>query len=130
MFKQVIEKLTELGKELGIKTVFVQDIYQINNNPDISYPVLVIESDETRETLDLWQYRFRLTYVDILAEDQSNLIDIQSTRMELLSKLLRNIPENWNLTSSSYRTFLQRFNDECSGVYCWITLEVPKEDIC
>ena len=130
MFKQVIEKLTELGKELGIKTAFVQDIYQINNNPDISYPVLVIESDETRETLDLWQYRFRLTYVDILAEDQSNLIDIQSTGMELLSKLLRNIPENWNLTSSSYRTFLQRFNDECSGVYCWITLEVPKEDIC
>lgn len=130
MFKQVIEKLTELGKELGIKTVFVQDIYQINNNPDIFYPVLVIESDETRETLDLWQYRFRLTYVDILAEDQSNLIDIQSTGMELLSKLLRNIPENWNLTSSSYRTFLQRFNDECSGVYCWITLEVPKEDIC
>ena len=130
MFKQVIEKLTELGKELGIKTVFVQDIYQINNNPDIYYPVLVIESDETRETLDLWQYRFRLTYVDILAEDQSNLIDIQSTGMELLSKLLRNIPENWNLTSSSYRTFLQRFNDECSGVYCWITLEVPKEDIC
>ena len=130
MFKQVIEKLTELGKELGIKTVFVQDIYQIDNNPDISYPVLVIESDETRETLDLWQYRFRLTYVDILAEDQSNLIDIQSTGMELLSKLLRNIPENWNLTSSSYRTFLQRFNDECSGVYCWITLEVPKEDIC
>lgn len=130
MFKQVIEKLTELGKELGIKTVFVQDIYQINNNPDISYPVLVIESDETRETLDLWQYRFRLTYVDILAEDQSNLIDIQSTGMELLSKLLRNIPENWNLTSSSYRTFLQRFNDECSGVYCWINLEVPKEDIC
>lgn len=130
MFKQVIEKLTELGKELGIKTVFVQDIYQINNNPDISYPVLVIESDETRETLDLWQYRFRLTYIDILAEDQSNLIDIQSTGMELLSKLLRNIPENWNLTSSSYRTFLQRFNDECSGVYCWITLEVPKEDIC
>ena len=130
MFKQVIEKLTELGKELGIKTVFVQDIYQINNNPDISYPVLVIESDETRETLDLWQYRFRLTYVDILAEDQSNLIDIQSAGMELLSKLLRDIPENWNLTSSSYRTFLQRFNDECSGVYCWITLEVPKEDIC
>lgn len=130
MFKQVIEKLTELGKELGIKTVFVQDIYQINNNPDISYPVLVIESDETRETLDLWQYRFRLTYVDILAEDQSNLIDIQSTGMELLSKLLRDIPENWNLTSSSYRTFLQRFNDECSGVYCWITLEVPKEGIC
>lgn len=130
MFKQVIEKLTELGKELGIKTVFVQDIYQINNNPDISYPVLVIESDETRETLDLWQYRFRLTYVDILAEDQSNLIDIQSTGMELLSKLLRDVPENWNLTSSSYRTFLQRFNDECSGVYCWITLEVPKEDIC
>lgn len=130
MFKQVIEKLTELGKKLGIKTVFVQDIYQINNNPDISYPVLVIESDETRETLDLWQYRFRLTYVDILAEDQSNLIDIQSTGMELLSKLLRDIPENWNLTSSSYRTFLQRFNDECSGVYCWITLEVPKEDIC
>lgn len=130
MFKQAIEKLTELGKELGIKTVFVQDIYQINNNPDISYPVLVIESDETRETLDLWQYRFRLTYVDILAEDQSNLIDIQSTGMELLSKLLRDIPENWNLTSSSYRTFLQRFNDECSGVYCWITLEVPKEDIC
>ena len=130
MFKQVIEKLTELGKELGIKTVFVQDIYQINNNPDISYPVLVIESDETRETLDLWQYRFRLTYVDILAEDQSNLIDIQSTGMELLSKLLRDIPENWNLTSSSYRTFLQRFHDECSGAYCWITLEVPKEDIC
>lgn len=130
MFKQVIEKLTELGKELGIKTVFVQDIYQINNNPDISYPVLVIESDETRETLDLWQYRFRLTYIDILAEDQSNLIDIQSIGMELLSKLLRDIPENWNLTSSSYRTFLQRFNDECSGVYCWITLEVPKEDIC
>ena len=130
MFKQVIEKLTELGKELGIKTVFVQDIYQINNNPDISYPVLVIESDETRETLDLWQYRFRLTYVDILAEDQSNLIDIQSTGMELLSKLLRDIPDNWNLTSSSYRTFLQRFNDECSGEYCWITLEVPKEDIC
>lgn len=133
MFKNVIEKLTRLGKELGTKTVYVQDIYQLNNEPDIAYPVLVIESDETTETLDMWSYRFRLTYIDILADEslvQSDMVDIQSTGLELLSKLLRSIPEDWNLASSSYRTFLQRFNDQCSGVYCWITLEIPKDSIC
>lgn len=130
-YQRLVEALTEVAKNLyNVNTVFHSDIYQLNNEPDVKYGVICIEPDEITETEDFWQYRFRLTYVDILDTERSNLLEIQSTGLENLSVLLRSVPENYETLSKSYRTFNMRFNDECAGVYCWCTFQVPKTNIC
>lgn len=133
-YQELVEFLTRQAKKLyNVNTVFHSDIYQLNNEPDVKYGVICIEPDEITETEDFWQYRFRLTYVDILKAEgpiQSNLLEIQSNGLECLSVLLRGLPEDYEILSKSYRTFNMRFNDDCAGAYCWCTIQVPKGVTC
>lgn len=135
MLKEVITTLTDLAKRSDISTILHSDVYQLNNLPDLSYSVLCIEQDEHTELEDVWRLRLRLTYVDLLPESNPedynfSLLDIQDTGLQKISNILNGIPEDWLIESRAYRVFNQRFNDDCAGVYCWITLDVPKHYRC
>lgn len=135
MLKEVISTLTDLAHKSSIKTILHSDVYQLNNLPDLDYSVLCIEQDEHTELDDVWRLRLRLTYVDLLPEsnpedNNSSLIQIQDDGLMKISNILKGIPEDWLIESKAYRVFNQRFNDDCAGVYCWITLDVPNSDDC
>lgn len=135
MIKEVITTLTDLAHKSNIKTILHSDVYQLNNLPDLTYSVLCIEQDEHTELEDVWRLRLRLTYVDLLPESNpedynSSLLEIQDQGLSKISNILNGIPEDWLIESRAYRVFNQRFNDDCAGVYCWITLDVPKDSRC
>ena len=88
---------------------------------------------EHRTTADssLIQYAFTFFYADRLTENAGNELEVQSVGIETLENIIRQL-EDMGIYAGEYtfRTFNQRFNDDCAGVFCTLTLEVRKDGVC
>lgn len=105
----------------------------MNARPSIAYDV-VFASQTTHREVERWDYYgFNLFYVSRLDDDlESNRLEVQSIGKEVLDNIIRNVCEELDIEypTVSYTPFTQRFVDECAGVYCTITFEIPKDVIC
>ena len=121
------------AKQPTIASIVRNDVFRLNALPDAKYGVLAWLQGEHRTSLesDLLQYAFTLFYVDRLTFDKSNEVEIQSVGIETLENILRTL-EGYGIVALEhyFRTFNQRFADECAGVYCTVTFEVPKDTLC
>jgi hypothetical protein len=116
-----------------IASIVRNDVFRLNSFPDAKYSVFAWLQGEHRTALDsdLLQYSFTFFYVDRLTFDKGNEVEIQSVGIETLENILRTL-EAYGIVAGehTFRTFNQRFADECAGVYCAVTLEVPKDTMC
>ena len=59
------------------------------------------------------------------------LLEIQSHGIETLTNILDTLPDLGLYPSEyTFRTFNQRFSDECAGVFCNVSLEARKDGLC
>lgn len=116
-----------------IHSIVRNDVFRLNSLPDAKYGVFAWLQGEHRtdELADLFYYSFTFFYVDRLTFDKGNEVEIQSVGIETLENILTTL-EAADLMAGehTFRTFNQRFSDECAGVYCQLTLEVPKATLC
>lgn len=128
---RTIEK-TAAGQP-NIGTVVRNDVFRLNASPVVKYGAFAWLQNEhtTSEDSGLITYNFTLFYVDRLKADKSNEIEIQSQGIETLENILHTLP-GYGLFPGSYsfRTFNQRFSDECAGVFCTVQLETEKDALC
>ena len=69
--------------------------------------------------------------MDRLTADQGNRLDVQSTGIETLDNIIRDLAERGIEPGEySFQTFNQRFLDECAGVYTTVSLTVPAGSLC
>lgn len=121
------------GEQPTIKSVVRNDVYRLNSLPDARYGVFAWLQGEHRTSLDadLLNFTFTLFYVDRLTFDKKNEVEIQSVGIETLENILARLEELGVVAGEhTYRAFNERFSDECAGVFCNVTLEVPKDGIC
>lgn len=118
----------------NVKTLVRNDIFRLNAIPDVKYGVVAWLQGEhtTAEPLSsLITYNFTLFYVDRLTEDKGNEVEIQSQAIEVLENILQELGEYGLFAGShSFRTFNQRFSDECAGAFVVVSLEAQKDAIC
>lgn len=116
-----------------IKSIVRNDVYRLNALPDARYGVFAWLQGEHRTSLeaDLLQYSFTFFYVDRLTFDKANEVEIQSVGVETLENILE-VLETYGIVAKehTFRTFNERFSDECAGTFCTVTLEVPKGTLC
>ena len=116
-----------------IASIVRNDVFRLNSFPDAKYSVFAWLQGEHRTGLedDLMHYSFTFFYVDRLTFDKGNEIEIQSVGIETLENILRTL-EGYGIMAGEYtfRTFNQRFADECAGVFCNVILEMPKNTMC
>ena len=134
-FVEILEATA--AKQAAVAQIVPQDVYKLNALPDAKYGVFAWLHGTHGETIGEPDraFRFTLFYVDRLTEDKGNQLDIQSTGIEALSNILRtilfehgdevSIPE-----AVTYRPFLERFTDDCAGVFCEVGFDVAVDDIC
>lgn len=118
-----------------IRSVVENDVYRLNAIPDARYGVFAWLQGEHRtawEEADTMVYAFTLFYVDRLTFDRKNEIHVQSTGIETLENILRALEQRGIFPEGqhSFRTFNERFSDECAGVYCTVSLQVPLDLVC
>lgn len=118
------------------------DIYEINNDPNVKFPIFWMSSTQPVQELDnYWVYNLTFYYVDRLLIDSpreysTNSINISSAGISILSNIIRKIKQDDDIykidSAISYSTFndTQVFADHCAGVFCNVSLTVPKYTNC
>jgi len=118
----LLEKIIKAVPNAG--TVFLNDIYQLNQMQEVNYPAYCITQQQHTQTDDIMSFNFTLFYVDRLKDDETNRIDVQSTAISVLKQIIDTLPTQNVLVNSdvTYTTFNERFNDKCAGAYANISI--------
>ena len=133
--QQVIKAFEMVASQQPSVNMIVQnDIFRLNSKSDARYGVFGWTQGQHSASIDsdMFTYSFTFFYVDRLKNDVSNQIEVQSVGIQTLDNILRGLEELDIFVSSSYsfQTFNQRFLDECAGVFCNVSLQVPVDSLC
>ena len=130
---QLIRLFEGIAKEQPSINMIVQnDVFRINSAPSLKYGVFAWTQGQHSGSINGMQtYSFSLFYVDRLKEDKSNQVEIQSVGCSTIGNILRAL-DDYDIEVGNYtmQTFNQRFTDECAGVFCNVSLQVPATSIC
>lgn len=116
-----------------IKTIIPADPYDLNSTPDAEYGVFSWQHREHVGNVDsdIIEYGFRLYYIDRITPDRSNVVDVQSDGIAALDNMLRTLDAaGIGVGRYTFVPFVQRFCDECAGVYVNITLSAVTDNVC
>lgn len=128
---RAIEKTAALQPNVG--TVVRNDIFRLNASPVVRYGVFAWLQNEhsTNAETGIITYNFTFFYVDRLTARKDNELAIQSQGIETLENILQALPDLGLFPGDySFRTFNQRFADECAGVFCNVSIEAAKDTLC
>lgn len=121
------------AQQPSVASIVRNDVFRLNALPGVQYGVFAWLQGEHRTDAqgDLLTFNFTLFHVDRLTFDKGNEIEVQSTAIETLENILRGIAAYGIMAGEyTFRTFNQRFSDDCAGAFCVVSLEVPKDGVC
>lgn len=118
----------------SVNMVVRNDVFRLNSKSDARYGVFAWTQGQHSSSpdSDLMTYSFTFFYVDRLQNDLENQIEVQSVGVQTLDNILRRLDEIGLYVDSTYtfQTFNQRFFDECAGVFCNVSLQIPVSSVC
>ena len=122
------------SQQPSVNMIVQNDIFRLNSKSDARYGVFGWAQGQHSSSTDssMFTYSFTFFYVDRLKNDMSNQIEVQSVGIQTLDNILRKLDDLGIYISSTYsfQTFNQRFVDECAGVFCNVSLQVPVSSMC
>ena len=122
------------AKQPGVKTIVRNDIYRLNAMPDVKYGVFAWLQEEHTFSVDsgLQGFAFTLFYADRLTNGGANEVDVQSTGVEVLQNVIRELADAGIVGAGdvAIRTFNERFSDACAGAFARVRFEVPVGWLC
>ena len=120
--------LATAKKVPNINYVGTGDIYELNDKPNINYGVFYITQMNHTQGENTIDYTLTLFYVDRVLNDGSNKLAIQSNGITTIGNIINlflNTYDNVEIRYDiQYTTFLQKFVDDCSGVFANVTFTV------
>ena len=131
---EVIGRIEDVAKsQPSVNMIVRSDVFRISSAPERRYGIFswtqMQHSGEMSD--DLITYRFSLFYVDRLMENRQNEVEIQSVGIQTLDNIVRQLDDiGISAESWTFRTFTQRFLDECAGVWCEVGFQVPVSLVC
>ena len=137
MLKRLIYALIKAASvQHNIGTIYLNDVFNLNNHPDIDYGAFCITQD-THQDLNTQDgyitFNFILYYIDRLTIKKDNDVDVQSAGIDTLRNILRLLEEDndgCEVSSVNYTTFNQRFKDECAGAFARVSISWPASNNC
>lgn len=136
MTLQEVIKIFEVvaSQQPSVNMIVQNDIFRLNSKSDARYGVFGWTQGQhsTSAESSVFTYSFTFFYVDRLKHDVSNQIEVQSVGIQTLDNILRKLDDLGVYVNSTYafQTFNQRFLDECAGVFCDVSLQVPVSSVC
>lgn len=132
---KLIQTLKECAKSHdAVKTIVDNDIYKLNDMGNVEYGVFAYTQSvhTTNIDSDTITYDLTLFFVDLLQEDLSNQIEIQSKAIEVLEYVLQVLYASGIVVFGDYsfQPFSERFSDYCSGCFVQARFVSPKERFC
>ena len=106
-------------KQPNINHIGDGDVYQLNSLPNIDYSVFWVTQTNHIQMENTIEYNLTLFYIDRLMTNSDNRLQIQSNGIITIGNILNILKNNYDVEVGDiqYTTFIQRFADECSGVF-------------
>ena len=132
-FIKVMENVAEA--QPAINQIVPGDVYLLNSDKTADFGVFSWQHRQHMELVegDFRLYSFQLFYIDRQTQDGSNILEAQSTGLEVLSNIIKSLLEILDITLYErviYQPFVQRFSQECAGTYAQVTFQVPVDQLC
>lgn len=132
---QVLNMITDIASgQPNINTVLKSgDIYDLNNEDyEIKYSVFCATQQTHTFADDFFHFNFTLYYVDRLTSDQNNKNEVQSTAINVLTNVFKQIQQNidFDVIGSDITTFTQKFTALCAGAYLNIEIVTAQNSLC
>ena len=132
---QVIRLIESVASaQPSVRMIVENDIFRLNAKSDAMYGVFSFVQGQHSSSVDssFINYMFTLYYVDRLTANKDNQIEVQSVGIETLDNIIRLLDDEGVMAEDGYtfQVFTQRFLDECAGVFCNVTLQVPVSTLC
>ena len=115
-----------------INTFGEGDIYDyVDSGGEIKYPVCwMVNEPSNYDTKGLMAYSFLLIFADLLVEDKSNRLQVQSDQLQVALDFISELQLNNALLTSILDSvnidyFQERFDDFTAGVSVRLNLRVP-----
>ena len=119
---EIINKLKDIAiSKPNINYVGDGDVYTLNSLPNIDYSVFFIPQNDHSIYQDTITYSLNLFYIDRISDSEDNTLNIQSDGMLQLTNIINTLifSEDVDVDGEiSFTPFIQRFADQCAGVYC------------
>lgn len=97
---------------------FTDDVYMFLNSKQVDYSAIIFEIMNSSVNGGVVTDTYRVSIVDKLNSDESNLLDIFDTCKMSATKLLNYISEKYDVdTNISIDYIKQDFNDKLAGIY-------------
>lgn len=129
--KELIDTIIKVAKKQpNIGYVNEGDIFELNSLPNIDYSVIYITQTNHSVNADTIEYNINLFYVDRLMNDKSNRLEVQSHGINVLTNIINVLSNYYDVDVElplSFTTFVQRFVDECAGVFANIKITTESE---
>ena len=121
---EIINKLKDIAiSKPNINYVGDGDVYTLNSLPNIDYSVFFITQNDHSIYQDTITYSLNLFYIDRISDSEDNVLNIQSDGMLQLMNVINTLvfSEDVDVDGEiSFTPFIQRFADQCAGVYCTV----------
>ena len=125
---EIINKLKDIAiSKPNINFVGDGDVYVLNSLPNIDYSVFFITQNDHSIYQDTITYSLNLFYIDRISDSEDNTLNIQSDGMLQLTNVINTLvfSEDVDVEGDiTFTPFIQRFADQCSGVYCTVRFVV------
>ena len=119
---EIINKLKDIAiSKPNINWVGDGDVYVLNSLPNIDYSVFFITQNDHLIDSDTITYNLNLFYIDRISDSEDNVLNIQSDGILQLTNIINTLvfTEDVDVDGEiTFVPFIQRFSDNCSGVYC------------
>ena len=121
---EIINKLKSIAiNKPNINYVGDGDVYVLNSLPNIDYSVFFITQNDHSIYQDTITYSLNLFYIDRISDSEDNVLNIQSDGMLQLTNVINTLvfSEDVDVDGDiTFTPFIQRFADNCAGVYCTV----------
>lgn len=125
---EIINKLKDIAiSKPNINYVGDGDVYTLNSLPNIDYSVFFVTQNDHSIYQDTITYNLNLFYIDRISDSEDNVLNIQSDGMLQLTNIINALvfSEDVDVDGDiNFVPFIQRFADQCAGVYCTVRFVV------
>jgi len=132
--------LTELYNKIegyAMNTQTVESVtflspYLVWNSKNIVYPCFSANLERVSYTDDTIEYHFQFVYGGKLANDSSNLFELQNTGFTVIRNVINHLKDDFEmdaLDTTDIFPYHQSFADQLAGAYADVTIYAPMDDL-
>lgn len=128
---EFIELLEQISLQHPLINNFYTGTYRLNSTDDITYPALVLTFNSINVSVTdptFTTFNINLLYADRLTDDRSNLHEIQSLGITVISEIIQALILYYNIqvtTNILFNPFKEQFADNTAGVVATINISIP-----